>query len=126
MRGGREKPGLPGKQKVGGNRWATLRMILVGAVLLIAVIRVPPQALKSFGGSRSDGFDYYVLALSWSPSFCATHRDPHQCSGDAGFVLHGLWPQYQGKGYPADCKTTPLTEPQRRRGPLPKPFPDRS
>jgi ribonuclease T2 len=52
-------------------------------------------------------FDFYVLALSWSPGFCDTGgagKAYTQCAGGAhlGFVVHGLWPQYQ-RGYPADC-----------------------
>lgn len=54
-------------------------------------------------------FDFYTLAMSWSPSFCATNRDPHQCGRGLGFVLHGLWPQYE-KGYPSDCGTERLPE----------------
>lgn len=55
-------------------------------------------------------FDYYVLALSWSPNWCALDgdaRNSEQCdpSHDYGFVMHGLWPQYE-KGYPANCRTT--------------------
>ena len=51
-------------------------------------------------------FNFYVLALSWSPSFCATgsRRDNEQC--DRGrpfaFVVHGLWPQYE-RGFPENC-----------------------
>jgi ribonuclease T2 len=56
-------------------------------------------------------FDYYVLALSWSPSWCAAsrERDPgrapdQQCSGRPfAFVVHGLWPQYE-HGFPAYCQ----------------------
>lgn len=51
-------------------------------------------------------FDYYVLALSWSPDYCATDgsNDNQQCSVGRrlAFVLHGLWPQYE-KGYPSNC-----------------------
>lgn len=71
-------------------------------------------------GQRSEGapgqFDYYALALSWSPAFCATHDDPRQCAPgrQAGFVLHGLWPQYQ-RGYPQSCSTEPLTDADRAR-----------
>lgn len=59
-------------------------------------------------------FDYYVLALSWSPSFCAGEggaRKSPQCSGTRpyAFVLHGLWPQYE-TGWPNDC---PLTKKPR-------------
>lgn len=48
-------------------------------------------------------FDYYVLALSWSPQHCARNpKDTQQCYRQLGFVLHGLWPQYN-KGYPSHC-----------------------
>lgn len=58
----------------------------------------------------SGEFDYYVLALSWSPNWCAIEGDARkspQCDEDEdfGWVLHGLWPQYH-RGYPVDCRTT--------------------
>jgi ribonuclease T2 len=51
-------------------------------------------------------FDFYVLSLSWSPSYCAdatASRSP-QCRIGArhGFVVHGLWPQYE-RGFPLAC-----------------------
>ena len=56
-------------------------------------------------------FDFYVLALSWSPDYCATdgQNDTQQCSlgRKLSFVLHGLWPQYD-RGYPSDCSTQKL------------------
>jgi ribonuclease T2 len=58
---------------------------------------------------RSDGeagvFDYYVLSLSWAPTYCLTHtEDGAECSGKGyGLVLHGLWPQYESGGYPERC-----------------------
>ena len=52
-------------------------------------------------------FDFYVLALSWSPSFCeaAGERAPEQQCGARpyAFVVHGLWPQYE-KGFPEFCQ----------------------
>lgn len=57
-------------------------------------------------------FDFYVLSLSWSPSFCeeASERDrgggrsQMQCSGRPyAFVVHGLWPQYEN-GFPEYCQ----------------------
>ena len=52
-------------------------------------------------------FDYYVMALSWSPNWCEREgdaRDSPQCdpAKDFGWVLHGLWPQYE-RGWPQDC-----------------------
>ncbi|MBR0794597.1 ribonuclease T2 [Bradyrhizobium jicamae] len=57
-------------------------------------------------------FDFYVLSLSWSPSFCeaASERGNNgrgtqaQCGGRPfSFVVHGLWPQYE-RGFPEYCE----------------------
>jgi len=63
-------------------------------------------------------FDYYVLSLSWSPTFCLTHQNDTQCSGKGyGFVLHGLWPQYAKGGWPQSCgPKVPLTAAERAKG----------
>ncbi|WP_245294915.1 ribonuclease T2 family protein [Pararhizobium antarcticum] len=55
------------------------------------------------------GFDYYVLSLSWSPTWCAGNDAAgrtEQCAADAsnGFIVHGLWPQNE-KGFPEYCQT---------------------
>ncbi len=69
-----------------------------------------PRADKTVSSKTTGetGFDFYVLALSWSPSFCATKKQDskYQCGGKRffSFIVHGLWPQYE-KGWPADCKT---------------------
>src|ERR1700723_2331885 len=55
-------------------------------------------------------FDFYVLSLSWSPSFCEEAsergnegRSQAQCGGRPfSFVVHGLWPQYE-HGFPEYC-----------------------
>lgn len=49
-------------------------------------------------------FDYYVLALSWSPQYCASEARPGdmQCARPFAFVVHGLWPQHE-RGWPRDC-----------------------
>jgi ribonuclease T2 len=56
-------------------------------------------------------FDFYVLSLSWSPSFCEeasergnSGRSQAQCGGRPfSFVVHGLWPQYE-RGFPEYCQ----------------------
>jgi ribonuclease T2 len=55
-------------------------------------------------------FDYYTMVMSWSPTHCVTAqegRDEDQCKRldglRYGFVLHGLWPQYEN-GYPEACR----------------------
>ena len=57
--------------------------------------------------AQAGQFDYYVLSLSWAPTYCLTHADDRaECSSKGyGFVLHGLWPQYDGGGYPGNCGT---------------------
>ncbi len=59
-----------------------------------------------FSVNQSD-FDFYILALSWSPSYCASKgsdADPQQCgvARPFGFTVHGLWPQHE-RGSPQDC-----------------------
>jgi ribonuclease T2 len=55
-------------------------------------------------------FDYYLLALSWSPTYCAGitdgRYDPQCHSRDRryAFVLHGLWPQYEQR-WPYFCRS---------------------
>lgn len=59
-------------------------------------------------GDRAGEFDYYVLSLSWSPTWCAIEGDARnspQCEADFGWVMHGLWPQYH-RGWPSYCPTT--------------------
>ncbi len=67
---------------------------LVGSLLWISAAQ---------GKGHAGEFDYYAMALSWSPEHCAIKPgDREQCARKLGFVLHGLWPQYQ-RGYPASC-----------------------
>jgi ribonuclease T2 len=76
----------------------------------------PGKRIKDTPGD----FDFYVMSLSWSPDYCAGSNvnDPQQCSIDKklGFVLHGLWPQYN-RGYPADCSTAKLPKDAQQQFP---------
>jgi ribonuclease T2 len=52
-------------------------------------------------------FDYYVLVLTWMPTYCRSEgrgRRDAQCDSrkSHAFLLHGLWPQYD-KGWPENC-----------------------
>jgi ribonuclease T2 len=56
-------------------------------------------------------FDFYLLSLSWSPSFCETPAgsgSPEQCGSARpfSFVVHGLWPQFE-RGFPQSCQVPP-------------------
>lgn len=65
---------------------------------------------------RADDFDFYVLALSWSPTYCASagrNADPMQCRAAKPyrFIVHGLWPQHE-RGFPAFCRSGPRDAPR--------------
>ena len=83
---------------------AALAAGFVGALTVAA----PAQAQRQ---DTPGQFDFYVLSLSWSPSFCAEAAERRnfrsagpQCGARPfSFVVHGLWPQYE-KGYPEFCK----------------------
>lgn len=78
------------------------------AALLLGVGTLGAGAARA-EGERAGDFDYYVLSLSWQPSWCAAEgdaRDAPECdAGDGrGFTLHGLWPQNE-YGWPSWCRT---------------------
>lgn len=87
-------------------------------------IDVPrPERAPRGEAPRSMPVGGYLLALSWSPQYCASRRsqerrDAMQCggaSGRFGWVLHGLWPQgtaRSGADYPAWCRPARIV-PQR-------------
>jgi len=81
-------------------------LIRLTAVLLLAALPVRAD--------RAGVFDYYVLSMSWQPTWCALEgdaREAAQCERARGWVLHGLWPQYH-RGWPAHCQS-PNAPPSR-------------
>jgi ribonuclease T2 len=83
------------------------RLICLGSLIVIATTASARDQRQNTPGE----FDYYVLSLSWSPSFCEeadergnSGRSQAQCSGRPfSFVVHGLWPQYE-HGFPEYCQ----------------------
>jgi ribonuclease T2 len=74
------------------------------SLLLLLVAALPAQSQRR--NDEPGRFDFYVLSLSWSPSYCESARraDPGQCAGRPfSFVVHGLWPQFE-RGYPQFCQ----------------------
>ncbi|MGR3434700.1 MAG: ribonuclease T2 family protein [Shimia sp.] len=72
--------------------------------LLLLLLCLSPGAAAA-EGERPGAFDYYVMALSWSPNWCKLEgeaRDAPQCDRDMGWALHGLWPQNE-RGWPSYC-----------------------
>jgi ribonuclease I len=62
--------------------------------------------------SSKAAFDFYLLALSLHPAFCADgHARMPECSGGSSriLVIHGLWPErLQPGAYPRDCPAPAL------------------
>ena len=81
---------------------------LAAFIFAVALGPAPAQDRRQ---NQAGQFDFYVLALSWSPSFCAAAEErspgrapPDQCGERPySFVVHGLWPQYE-KGFPEYCQ----------------------
>lgn len=92
----------------GSNRLTSVRMIGAGLMtltVLTATIAEGRHHHNKAQEAQAGQFDYYLLSLSWAPTYCLTHSDDSsECSSKGyGFVLHGLWPQYDGGGYPEKC-----------------------
>jgi ribonuclease T2 len=91
---------------------SALRLV-ARAALLFVCLSIPSFAVAQDRRQNEAGqFDFYVLALSWSPSFCeaskergTSNRSTEQQCGERpySFVVHGLWPQYE-KGFPEFCQ----------------------
>jgi ribonuclease T2 len=85
--------------------------VALSFVFLFAVVALAQDGVQDRRQNEPGKFDFYVLALSWSPSYCAAaqERSPNrapdqQCGGRPfSFVVHGLWPQYE-RGFPSYCQ----------------------
>ncbi len=93
---------------------------LIGAAFALSACEPEATSAPARDVPLGTGFDFYVLALSWSPGYCASQgsrANREQCGAgadDFGFVVHGLWPQFE-RGWPQDCPTDePLTVPRER------------
>jgi ribonuclease T2 len=78
--------------------------------LLVAVA----ASIAAFIGTaaKADAFDFYVLSLSWSPTWCKAEPGrvgDRQCKEQRRFIVHGLWPQNE-RGWPQYCRSN---EPDR-------------
>ena len=83
---------------------AHMKSIALGAFLFTLALLFPSSARSQQAGK----FDYYLLALSWSPEFCHSHQDSPECSKHLGLIVHGLWPQYNGSNTgPEHCSQQP-------------------
>jgi ribonuclease T2 len=86
---------------------AALRAAVLLAAAFLSTSGALAEGRGEFRGGTPGDFDYYVLSLSWSPTFCASEggrRGGQQCAPGRrlGFVVHGLWPQRE-RGRIEDC-----------------------
>jgi ribonuclease T2 len=100
------------------------------ALAVLAAICAGPAPAQTAGEARtrpSGDFDFYVLALTWSPGFCeieGERKGREQCAPGQGlgFTVHGLWPQHE-RGRPAECgpgaRTLPRAALDQARGLFP-------
>ncbi len=85
----------------------------LAALLALLLTAAPATARETH---KAGLFDYFVLSLSWSPTYCASPDgadDRQQCAPGKrfAFVVHGLWPQYED-GWPEYCATKETWVPQ--------------
>ena len=91
-------------------RLAMISRILISLAAFVALSASTVSAQDRRQNAPGE-FDFYVLTLSWSPSFCEaasergnSGRSQTQCGGRPfAFVVHGLWPQYE-RGFPEYCQ----------------------
>jgi ribonuclease T2 len=81
------------------------RAAITATLLLVTAVAWAQDRRQNQPGQ----FDFYVLALSWSPSFCEASAERGRAPQDQcgarpySFVVHGLWPQYE-RGFPEYCQ----------------------
>ena len=87
----------------------TMPAVVVATLALESLLALAQNPVLAQPRERGEPgkFDFYLLSLSWSPSFCETEagsRAPEQCGARPySFVVHGLWPQYE-RGFPQNCE----------------------
>ena len=89
------------------------RSIIISRLLISLTLILVSAGIATAQDRRQNApgeFDFYVLSLSWSPSFCEaasergnSGRSQVQCERPFSFVVHGLWPQYE-RGFPEYCQ----------------------
>jgi len=94
---------------------SVIRLVLaLGCLVAMAAPGAAQHAPQGERRGLPGQFDFYVLSLSWAPSFCAataertrdrySRHSRRECGAhDYAFIVHGLWPQEE-KGFPENCQ----------------------
>jgi ribonuclease T2 len=94
-----------------GRRLICCGLVVLASLIGTFLIGTGTASAQDRRQNNPGEFDYYVLSLSWSPSFCEEAEErggsgrsqQAQCGGRPfSFVVHGLWPQYE-HGFPEYC-----------------------
>jgi ribonuclease I len=102
--------------------WVVLAIAAIGAPVAWFSLRdtanSPPARVDKAekpapaAAPASTGFDFYLMALTVHPAFCADgHARLQECRarGQRPLVIHGLWPERnEPRTYPHDCPAPPL------------------
>ncbi|CAK9322123.1 unnamed protein product [Citrullus colocynthis] len=103
-----------------------------GAAVFVVVVAIVVRVQTAEGitvGKDQREFDYFVLALQWPATLCRNRSlccpTNACCRGTINekkyvyilrpdspteFTIHGLWPQYEGKGWPSCCSNATFNE----------------
>ena len=84
-----------------------MRRTLVPLALAALLAGCAPSASDDKALPKGEGYDFFVLSLTWSPSYCeieGADANRQQCAEgrELGFTVHGLWPQFEN-GWPEFC-----------------------
>src|SRR6185312_13476093 len=91
-------------------RWrgSAMKHATLWLIVITLSLATPGQTPKYHNAPVS--FDYYLLSLSWAPSYCAEHPTDKskECKpgNHTAFVLHGLWPSNNEGKQPVSCEKT--------------------
>jgi ribonuclease T2 len=87
--------------------WVAICAVLCASLVLPAAAQ--GRSRDRWQQNAPGSFDYYLLALSWAPNFCATHSGNFNECGTGrhvAFVVHGLWPQSERGRLDLPCQHT--------------------
>ncbi|BAE51504.1 Ribonuclease I [Paramagnetospirillum magneticum AMB-1] len=94
-----------------------MKTVFIGG-LIAAFLAAGAAQADQCGPARGQpgSFDYYLMSLSWAPSYCATtsgRANAQECGPGTsyGFVVHGLWPQYASGQWPQCCQAVAAVKP---------------
>jgi len=108
----------PGSKRKGGIAMAIMLIAaLVASFSRREPAHTPPAAEKSRADQQdkattaSAAFDFYLMAMTAHPAFCADNAGRRECAGGnpRPLVIHGLWPErMEPRTYPHDCPVPAL------------------